>query len=295
MSPEEAEFVDRLGLFMEMLGGSRTMGRVYGWLLICDPPTAVADRAGRDAVGQQGLGQHRRPPAAGRRADRAAAELDPSAQLPGHARRVQQRAQHAAVADEARDRRCGLRALAAGEDARRTTGAARRLPRLLRVLRTGLPRRVDAAVERLPRREEDEMTTNQGRLQLRGLALGGVDEPGHPVPAGIRKSFATADFGRSCRRRSRRPHRLRLQPNTPGRAAVGQPVPGRRCAPRNSMTGRPISCAVTQTPSCCTSAAAWTPGRSGSIHPRPCSGSTSISPASSTCGASCTTRPTRTA
>jgi DNA-binding transcriptional regulator GbsR (MarR family) len=38
MSPEEAEFVDRLGLFMEMLGGSRTMGRVYGWLLICDPP-----------------------------------------------------------------------------------------------------------------------------------------------------------------------------------------------------------------------------------------------------------------
>ena len=23
---------------MEMLGGPRTMGRVYGWLLICDPP-----------------------------------------------------------------------------------------------------------------------------------------------------------------------------------------------------------------------------------------------------------------
>jgi DNA-binding transcriptional regulator GbsR (MarR family) len=38
MSPEEAEFVDRLGLFMEMLGGPRTMGRVYGWLLICDAP-----------------------------------------------------------------------------------------------------------------------------------------------------------------------------------------------------------------------------------------------------------------
>ena len=38
MSPEEADFVDRLGLFMELLGGSRTMGRVYGWLLICDPP-----------------------------------------------------------------------------------------------------------------------------------------------------------------------------------------------------------------------------------------------------------------
>jgi DNA-binding transcriptional regulator GbsR (MarR family) len=38
MSPEEAEFVDRLGLFMELVGGSRTLGRVYGWLLICDPP-----------------------------------------------------------------------------------------------------------------------------------------------------------------------------------------------------------------------------------------------------------------
>ena len=38
MSPEETEFVDRFGLFMEMLGGPRTMGRVYGWLLICDPP-----------------------------------------------------------------------------------------------------------------------------------------------------------------------------------------------------------------------------------------------------------------
>jgi hypothetical protein len=38
MSPEEAEFVDRLGLFFELLGAARTMGRVYGWLLICDPP-----------------------------------------------------------------------------------------------------------------------------------------------------------------------------------------------------------------------------------------------------------------
>ena len=38
VSPEETEFVDRFGLFMEMLGGPRTMGRVYGWMLICDPP-----------------------------------------------------------------------------------------------------------------------------------------------------------------------------------------------------------------------------------------------------------------
>ncbi|OBG24215.1 GbsR/MarR family transcriptional regulator [Mycobacterium sp. 852002-51057_SCH5723018] len=38
MSPEEGEFVDRIGLFFELLGASRTMGRIYGWLLICDPP-----------------------------------------------------------------------------------------------------------------------------------------------------------------------------------------------------------------------------------------------------------------
>lgn len=38
MSPDESEFVDRIGLFFETLGGSRTMGRIYGWLMICDPP-----------------------------------------------------------------------------------------------------------------------------------------------------------------------------------------------------------------------------------------------------------------
>ncbi|WP_055401536.1 MULTISPECIES: GbsR/MarR family transcriptional regulator [unclassified Mycobacterium] len=47
MSPEESEFVDRLGLFFEMLGATRTMGRLYGWLLICHPPeqslTRLAD------------------------------------------------------------------------------------------------------------------------------------------------------------------------------------------------------------------------------------------------------------
>ncbi len=47
MSPDEAAFVDRMGLFFELAGGPRTMGRVYGWLLICDPPqqslTQLAD------------------------------------------------------------------------------------------------------------------------------------------------------------------------------------------------------------------------------------------------------------
>jgi DNA-binding transcriptional regulator GbsR (MarR family) len=38
MSRGESEFVDRMWLVMERLGGPRTMGRIYGWLLICDPP-----------------------------------------------------------------------------------------------------------------------------------------------------------------------------------------------------------------------------------------------------------------
>ncbi|MEU8148024.1 MarR family transcriptional regulator [Nonomuraea sp. NPDC048901] len=37
MEPQETEFVDRMGLVMERLGGTRTMGRVYAWLMICDP------------------------------------------------------------------------------------------------------------------------------------------------------------------------------------------------------------------------------------------------------------------
>jgi DNA-binding MarR family transcriptional regulator len=37
LSPGEGEFVDRMGLFFETLGASRTMGRIYGWLLICNP------------------------------------------------------------------------------------------------------------------------------------------------------------------------------------------------------------------------------------------------------------------
>jgi DNA-binding transcriptional regulator GbsR (MarR family) len=47
VTPQEAEFVDRIGLFFEMTGSTRTLGRVYGWLLICDPPkqslTALAE------------------------------------------------------------------------------------------------------------------------------------------------------------------------------------------------------------------------------------------------------------
>ncbi|MFB9968355.1 GbsR/MarR family transcriptional regulator [Sinosporangium siamense] len=38
MNHPETEFVDRMGLIMERLGGTRTMGRLTAWLMICDPP-----------------------------------------------------------------------------------------------------------------------------------------------------------------------------------------------------------------------------------------------------------------
>ncbi|MFF4985672.1 GbsR/MarR family transcriptional regulator [Streptosporangium saharense] len=38
VDPSETEFVDRMGLIMERLGGTRTMGRLHAWLMICDPP-----------------------------------------------------------------------------------------------------------------------------------------------------------------------------------------------------------------------------------------------------------------
>ncbi|MDA0562978.1 winged helix DNA-binding protein [Streptomonospora sp. S1-112] len=36
--PEEAELLNRVGLFFEMVGAPRTMGRIYGRLMVCDPP-----------------------------------------------------------------------------------------------------------------------------------------------------------------------------------------------------------------------------------------------------------------
>ncbi|MFC4591973.1 GbsR/MarR family transcriptional regulator [Sphaerisporangium corydalis] len=38
MDPRESEFVDRMGLVMDRLGATRTMGRLYAWLMICAPP-----------------------------------------------------------------------------------------------------------------------------------------------------------------------------------------------------------------------------------------------------------------
>lgn len=37
-SSGEQEFVDRMGMWFEKFGGPRTMGRIYAWLMICDPP-----------------------------------------------------------------------------------------------------------------------------------------------------------------------------------------------------------------------------------------------------------------
>ncbi|WP_206068677.1 GbsR/MarR family transcriptional regulator [Nonomuraea composti] len=38
VQPAESEFVDRMGLVMERLGATRSMGRLWAWLMICDPP-----------------------------------------------------------------------------------------------------------------------------------------------------------------------------------------------------------------------------------------------------------------
>ncbi|GAA2294585.1 siderophore transport transcriptional regulator MmpR5 [Nonomuraea roseoviolacea subsp. roseoviolacea] len=50
MDPREGEFVDRMGLVMERFGRTRTMGRLYAWLMVCDPPhqslTELAARLG---------------------------------------------------------------------------------------------------------------------------------------------------------------------------------------------------------------------------------------------------------
>lgn len=51
MEPSESEFVDRMGLVMERLGGTRTMGRLYGRLMICDPP----DRSLTDLAAELGV------------------------------------------------------------------------------------------------------------------------------------------------------------------------------------------------------------------------------------------------
>ncbi|MEV7970218.1 MarR family transcriptional regulator [Sphaerisporangium sp. NPDC088356] len=38
MDPQQSEFVNRMGLVMDRLGATRTMGRLYAWLMICEPP-----------------------------------------------------------------------------------------------------------------------------------------------------------------------------------------------------------------------------------------------------------------
>ncbi|MFC5835420.1 GbsR/MarR family transcriptional regulator [Nonomuraea insulae] len=35
---DESDYLERFGLFFEMAGGNRTAGRMFGWLLISEPP-----------------------------------------------------------------------------------------------------------------------------------------------------------------------------------------------------------------------------------------------------------------
>ena len=56
MEPSESEFVDRMGLVMERLGGTRTMGRLYAWLMICDPPdSSLTDLAAELGVSKTAI------------------------------------------------------------------------------------------------------------------------------------------------------------------------------------------------------------------------------------------------
>lgn len=44
-SPGEREFVERIGMFFETLGASKTMGRIYGWLMIGPPQQSITELA----------------------------------------------------------------------------------------------------------------------------------------------------------------------------------------------------------------------------------------------------------
>ncbi|MDP9869337.1 MULTISPECIES: GbsR/MarR family transcriptional regulator [Streptosporangium] len=77
MEQKEREFVDRMGLVFERFAATRTMGRMYAWLMICDPPhqslTELAADLGvsKTAVStvarqMEGAGMLERVPAPGR-------------------------------------------------------------------------------------------------------------------------------------------------------------------------------------------------------------------------------------
>ena len=235
MSPEEAEFVDRLGLFMELLGGPRTMGRVYGWLLICDPPQQSLTELCADAVGQlRGLGQHRRPPASGRRRLIGSGCRAPTRQhpVPRHAR-----AGSASLLDSAQPSRmtklgidaADFRALAAGQGPR-----AEQRERLedfrdfcefsARDYRDELMQRwIDYRAQ-----EEEAMTTTKVDFSSVGWRSVEWTNLWSPCTCGHTKSRSPRPiFGDTGRCRSRRPHRLRLLKRIHrARPAVGQPVSG---------------------------------------------------------------------
>ena len=196
MMPEEAEFVDRVGLFMEMLGATRTMGRVYGWLLICDPPQqSLSELTKALSVSKASVSTVAR-----QLQDGGMIERLPSANRQ-HLYRVTPGGFSSVLDTQLSLMKPGIDVADFGLfDAeggpRRATGTTRRLPRLLRVLRPGLPRRVDAAMERLPRKAEAIVATEPTKsTSAPSVGFGGVDEPGHPVPAGIRKPFARPILG----------------------------------------------------------------------------------------------------
>jgi DNA-binding transcriptional regulator GbsR (MarR family) len=48
--PELGRYIEQWGMVFEQLGATRVMGKILGWLLVCDPPHQTAAEIG-DAIG----------------------------------------------------------------------------------------------------------------------------------------------------------------------------------------------------------------------------------------------------
>ncbi|MEV4115744.1 hypothetical protein [Nonomuraea sp. NPDC049695] len=139
ISSDEAEFVDRLGLFFEMVGGPRTMGRIYGWLMICDPPPqSLTELAAALGASKASISTVIRPMQEGGMVERL-----PSSTREHHCRMAPGGFTRVLQAAGSHAGRCGggpVRAVGDRPEPPGTTGSSRGAPRLLRVLRDRDPR-----------------------------------------------------------------------------------------------------------------------------------------------------------
>jgi DNA-binding transcriptional regulator GbsR (MarR family) len=199
-------------LFMDMLGAPRTMGRVYGWLLISDPP-------------QQSLTE-------------LAQALSVS---------------KASVSTVARQLQEG--------------GLIERLPsstrqHLYRVTPGGFTSVLSAQLSRM-----------KFGIDAADFGLSLLDKTRTEQRERLEDfrdfcEFSAQDYRDELLQRwsDYRAQRRQTSNESAAPRSRGRTSSWWRCAPRNSTSGRPISCADTRMPSCCTSAAVWT-GASSSTRP----------------------------